>query len=128
MQNGALVVTNVDSTGAKIRTPDNLGLDAGDYRYLRITVANGAAAGRMNVFFTTVDDGTFNEEKKLTFNLAPASGPATYYLDLTHTRLEPQDVIRRLRLDLPWVEDQPAESSIEEFALVSDLSVDAVNS
>ena len=36
--------------------------------------------------------------------------------------------IRRLRLDLPWIEDQPAQSAIEEFAIVSDLSVDAVNS
>ena len=91
-------------------------IDADTFRYLAVTLDNMTAGVQAQVFWTTQEDGTWNESKSITFPIAPNAGRfKPYVVDMSKNPAW-SGVINQIRFD-------PVENAVVDGSYaISDIA------
>jgi hypothetical protein len=96
-----LAVGTITNNDPHFMTADNLNIDMGSNRTIKVTFRNGSAGRLASFFFATSEEPVFAEDKKLSFAIKPNdSGFSAYATDAAgHAKWKGK--LKQLRFDLP---------------------------
>jgi hypothetical protein len=103
------ITVNSSGVDPYIISSDNLGVNAGANRTIRVRMANATAGTTAQIFFTTNADTRFTESKSVRFPVAAGSGMTTYVVNMgansswtgtiKQVRLDPTETSGSVSLD-----------------------------
>lgn len=140
-QEGGYMYGVITGTDPVVFSPDNLNIDLGAYKKIKVRMKNGTPGNRMKLYFTTTDDTTWGENKTQVVNLVKndtlyteytfdMSAKATWTGTLKQLRLDvidhygggfsvPPDSNYYFSIDYIWLEAEPVEAPIASNVKVS---------
>ena len=97
---GYYIVAIEDAPSAHLVSDDNLGVEIGHHKTLRLRLQNHTGSSRMAVRFTTGTDGAWDDAKSRSFEVTPNDpGFRTYLVDMSQVPGW-TGTLKQLRLDL----------------------------